>query len=42
MVDEVGDVMYYHQVMNQHDTWEFAQVLVKEVNGHVNNGKWDA
>ena len=37
MADEVGDVMYYHQAMNQPDAWEFSQALVKEVNEHVNN-----
>ena len=38
MADEVGDIMYYHQVMNQPDTWKFTQLLVKEDNGHVDNG----
>ena len=41
MADEVGDIMYYHQAMNQPNAWEFARVLVKEVNGHVDNrGSW--
>ena len=41
MVNEVGNVMYYHQAMNQPNAWEFAWALVKEVNGHVDNGNWE-
>ena len=40
MADEVGDVMYYHQAMNQ-PTWGFTQVLVMEVNAHVENEDWE-
>ena len=41
MADEVGDVTYYHQAMNQPDAWKFAHALVKEVNGHVDNKDWE-
>ena len=41
MADEVGDIMYYYQAMNQSDAWEFVRALVKEVNGHVDNGDWE-
>ena len=41
MANEVGNVMYYHQAMNQPDTWEFAWALVKEVNVHFDNGDWE-
>ena len=41
MADEIGDVMYYHQAMNQSDAWELAQALVKKVNRHVDNGSWE-
>ena len=40
MVDEVGDVMYYDQVMNQPFAWELFCALAKEINGHVQNGDW--
>ena len=35
---EVDGVIYYHQTMNQLDVWRFAWALLKEVNGHVDNG----
>ena len=41
IADQAGDVMYYHQAMNQPNAWEFVQVFAKEVNGHVDNGDWE-
>ena len=34
----VGDIMYYHQAMRQDDAVEFEKAVVKEINGHVDNG----
>ena len=38
MANKMGDVMYYHQEINQPDAWEFSQALVKKVNGIVSEG----
>jgi hypothetical protein len=32
--------MYLHQVLQQPDAAEFGKAVVKEVNGHVENGNW--
>ena len=37
----VGDIMYYHQAMRQPDSEEFKKAVVKEINGHVDNGNWE-
>jgi hypothetical protein len=31
----MGDIMYYHQALQQPDAHQFAKAIVKEVNGHV-------
>jgi len=36
----MGDIMYYHQAMKQHDAAQFTDAVVKEVNGHVEMGNW--
>ncbi len=33
----MGDIMYYHQALQQPDAKQFANAVVKEVNGHVDN-----
>jgi hypothetical protein len=33
----MGDIMYYDQALQQPDAMQFANVVVKEVNGHVDN-----
>ena len=33
----MGDVMYYHQALQQPDAKQFANAVIKEVNGHVDN-----
>jgi hypothetical protein len=33
----MGDIMYYDQALQQPDAKQFANAVVKEVNGHVNN-----
>ena len=35
-----GDMMYFHQAMAQGDSGDFVEVVVKEVNGHVDNSHW--
>jgi hypothetical protein len=36
----MGDIMYYDQVFQQPDVKQFANAIVKEVNGHVNSKHW--
>ena len=36
----MGDIMYYDQALQQPDAKQFANAIVKEVNGHVNNKHW--
>jgi hypothetical protein len=37
----MGDIMYYHQALQQPDAKQFADAVVKEVNGHVDNKHWE-
>ncbi len=37
----MGDIMYYHQALQQPDAKQFAKAVVKEVNGHVENKHWE-
>jgi hypothetical protein len=36
----MGDIMYYDQALQQPDAKQFANAIVKEVNGHVTNKHW--
>ena len=36
----MGDIMYFHQALQQPDAAEFVEALNKEVNGHIENKKW--
>ncbi len=36
----MSDIMYFHQALHQPDAKQFANAIVKEVNGHVNNKPW--
>jgi hypothetical protein len=36
----MGDIMYYHKALQQPDAKQFADAVVKEVNGHVDNNHW--
>jgi hypothetical protein len=36
----VGEIMYYDQALQQPHAKQFANVIVKEVNGHANNKHW--
>ena len=36
----VGDIMYYHQAMRHDNAAEFEKVVVKEINGRVDNDHW--
>jgi hypothetical protein len=36
----MGDIMYYDQALQQPDAEKFANAIVKEVNGHVDNKHW--
>jgi hypothetical protein len=37
----MGDIMYYHQALQQSDAKQFVDAVIKEVNGHVNNNHWN-
>ncbi len=37
----MGDIMYYHQALQKPDAKQFADAVVKEVNGHVDNNHWN-
>ncbi len=36
----MGDIMHFDQPLQQPDAMQFANVVVKEVHGHVNNKHW--
>ncbi len=36
----MGDIMYLQQALKQPDAKEFVQVVIKEVNGHVDSNNW--
>ena len=36
----MGDIVYLQQVLRQHNSKEFVQAVVKEVNGHVDCKNW--
>jgi hypothetical protein len=38
--DMMGDIMYYDQALQQSDATQFANAVVEEVNGHVDNKHW--
>ena len=33
----MGDLMYFHQALQQPDAEEFVKALIKEVNGYIDN-----
>ena len=37
----MGDIMYFHQAMQQDDADEFVKAVVKEVNGHIDHNRWE-
>ena len=36
-----GDTMYFHQAINQDDSADFVEAVVKEINGHADNKHWE-
>jgi hypothetical protein len=36
----MGDIMYFHQSMQQHDAPEVVKAVVKEINGHIESNHW--
>ncbi len=38
--ERMGDIIYYDQALQQPDAKQFANAIVKEVNGHVDNKHW--
>jgi hypothetical protein len=36
----MGDIMYYHQALQQPDADEFVKAIVSEVNGHIKSKHW--
>ena len=37
----MDDIMYYHQSHQKLDAKQFAEALVREVNGHMDNKRWE-
>ena len=37
---DVGDIMCYHEAINQLYAIEFTKAIIKEINGCVDNGDW--
>jgi hypothetical protein len=37
----MGDIMYFHQAMQQDDADEFVKAVVKEINGHIDHNRWE-
>jgi hypothetical protein len=37
----MGDIMYFHLALQQPDAKQFADAVIKEVNGHVDNNHWN-
>ena len=37
----MGDKMYLQQALKQHDVKQFVHAVIKEINGHIENGHWD-
>ena len=37
----MGEIMYFHQAMQQEDSDEFVDAVVKEINGDVDNKSWE-
>jgi hypothetical protein len=40
LAEMMGVVMYLHQALRQPDFREFVEVVIKEVNGHIDNNHW--
>ena len=37
----MGDIMYLHQALKQHDSFKFVKAVIKEVNSHVDEEHWE-
>ncbi len=40
LAEMMGDVMYLHQALRKPNSKEFVEVVIKEVNSHVDNNHW--
>ena len=38
---DISNIMFYHEAINQPDAIKFAKAIIKEINGHVDNGDWE-
>jgi len=36
----IGDIMYFHQAMQQPNAGEFVKAVIKEINGHIEHKRW--
>ena len=36
----MGDIMYFHQALQQPDAGEFVKAVIKEINGHIEHQRW--
>jgi hypothetical protein len=37
----LGDVMHLHQALRQPDSHQFVDLVIKEINGHVDRKHWE-
>ena len=37
----MGDIMYLHQALKQHDSCKFVKAIIKKVNSHVDEKHWE-
>ena len=38
---DVSNIMYYDETINKPNAIKFAKAIIKEINGHVDNGDWE-
>ena len=41
LVEEIGEVVYYHQCFTQPDASKYVKAIVKDIYGHVDNKNWE-
>ncbi len=40
LTEMMGDIIYLHQALGQPDAREIREVVIKEINGHIDNNNW--
>ena len=39
--EDIGNILHYHEAINQPDAIKFAKAIINKINGHVENGDWE-